>query len=144
MTLRLACDRTKTFAAALELAGPFWSMPATQCSPSAAIPLRVLHGTADMEVPYDDADGGVSMLGAVAVTTFFTQKNGCMPGLDTSAPSLDLDSSLAGTETKVSRGVGCPAGADVELWSITGAGHIPTLVSGFRSIVWDFFSAHTR
>jgi polyhydroxybutyrate depolymerase len=148
MTLRLACDRTSTFAAALELAGPFWSNPQAKCSPSAPIPLRVLHGTADMEVLYGGdpvADGGLpASPGAVAVTTFFAQKNGCSAMLDTMAPPLDLDSTLAGAETKVSRGMGCPAGADVELWSIEGAGHIPVLVSNFRNIVWDFLSAHTR
>lgn len=135
MTLRIACDKTSTFAAALELAGPFWS-DFSKCTPSAPIPLRVLHGTADMEVPYDGANG------AVAVSGFFAQKNGCTSMLDPNAPALDLDSSLAGAETKVSRYTGCMA--DTELWTIQGAGHIPTLVPNFRNIVWDFFSAHTR
>lgn len=144
MSLRLACDKTATFAAMLELAGPFWSMPDVQCSPKAAIPLRVLHGTMDEEVPYAGADGGISMTGAVAVTTFFAQKNGCMAMLDGSPAPMDLDNGISGAETKVFRATGCPANADVELWSITGGTHIPSLVSSFRSIVWDFFSTHAR
>jgi len=136
MSLRLACDRTATFAAALELAGPFWSDPQTSCKPSMPIAIRVVHGTADEQVPYD---GGASP-GALAIASFFAQKNNCMGPPDTSAPPLDLDSTIAGAETLVTRFPGC----DVELWSIEGGTHIPALGPGFRGIVWDFFSARSR
>lgn len=147
MTLRLACDRTGTFAAALELAGPFWSDPDVACAPGAAIPLRVVHGTADTTVPFAGtfgADGGAGSPGGEAIAAFFAKKNGCAPTEDTSAPRLDLDSALAGAETKVTRWTGCPAGGDVELWAIEGGTHIPALGPAFREAAWSFFSAHAR
>jgi polyhydroxybutyrate depolymerase len=144
MSLRLACDKTGTFAAALELAGPFWSNPPVQCQPATTIPLRVLHGTADTAVPYAGGfnDGG-SAEGPLAIANFFAQKNGCTT-LALTSDTLDVDTSVAGAETKVWRSTGCAPSADVELWSMEGSEHIPPLAPSFRSIAWNFFSAHTR
>lgn len=148
MAMRLACDRTTLFAAALELAGPFWSDPQASCNPAAPIALRVVHGTGDTVVPYDGGPLGVgsatSSPGARAVAAFFATKNGCMPTPDESAPALDLEDTLAGPETKVTRFAGCPGGADVELWSIEGGAHIPSLQPDFAARAWAFFAAHTR
>ncbi len=148
MTLRLACDAPQMFAAMLELAGPFWSDPQTQCHPSTPVPLRILHGTADTEVPYaGGAIGDVDNLfspGAVAVSSFWQNANGCSVQTDSSAPPLDLDESLPGAETIVTRFTGCPTEGDVELWSIQGAGHIPDFQPTFHEMVWDYFSAHSR
>lgn len=144
MSMRLACDKTGTFAAVFELAGPFWSNPPAQCAPATPIALRVLHGTADKDVPYDG--GGAMFAGpsAPALAAFFASKNGCAPTPDTSPAPFDLEASIAGAETKVTRFGGCPAGGDVELWSIEGGGHIPDLAPGFRDVVWQFLSAHAR
>ncbi len=148
MTMRLACDAPGMFTAALELAGPFWSMPDTQCHPATPLALRVLHGTADMEVPYaGGAAGDVGNLnspGAEVIAAFWAQKNGCSASPDTSAPPLDLDVNIAGAETTVTRFTGCAAGADTELWSIQGAGHIPGFFDGFGDFLWAYFSTHTR
>ena len=142
MSMRLACDRSKTFAAVFELAGPFWSNPAAQCAPETPIAIRVVHGTADATVPYD---GGAKIAprSAPEIAAFFASKNGCGAQPSAGAP-LDLEANLPGAETVVSRYDGCAAGGDVELWSITGGEHIPNLAPGFRAIVWDYFSKHAR
>lgn len=147
MSLRLACDATPTFAAVLDLAGPFWSDPPAKCSPSAPIALRVLHGTSDQSVPYDGgmADGDIiDTPSAPAVAAFFAAKNGCSPTPDESAPPVDLDTGIPGAETKITRYTGCPADGDVELWTIQGGTHIPALPLDFRETVWTFFSTHSR
>jgi polyhydroxybutyrate depolymerase len=148
MALRLACDAPQMFAAILELAGPFWSNPPAQCHPSAPIPIRVLHGTADTEVPYDGGSiGDVDDLfspGAVAVSSFWQNANGCSTQTDPNAPPLDLDESLTGPETIVTRFLACPNEGDVELWTIQGAGHIPDFQPTFHEMVWDYFQTHSR
>ncbi len=147
MTLRLACDAPGKFAAAFELAGPFWSDPEARCTPSSPIALRVVHGTKDESVPYDggsldSGDPGRSV-GPAGIAAFFAKKNGCA---DTPAPAspVDIEASLPGAETKVSRYEGCKPGADVELWTIEGGGHLPAISATFRNAAWDFFSAHAR
>lgn len=148
MAMRLACDESGTFAAVFELAGPFWSQPESQCHPTHPVAIRVLHGTADTEVPYDGgAIGDVDNLyspGAQAVASFWAEKNGCNPAPDTSAPNMDLEMGIAGAETTVTRWGGCAPDGDVELWSMQGAGHIPYLTPDFHEIVWNFFAAHSR
>jgi polyhydroxybutyrate depolymerase len=150
MSMRLACDKAGTFAAVFELAGPFWSDPQVKCAPSMPIAMRVVHGTADVTVPYDGGAvaAGVGPLipgpSAAVIAQFFATKNGCAATPDDTAAPIDLEATLAGSETRVSRYTGCPAGGDVELWSIQGGGHIPNLSPQFRSIVWDYLSAHTR
>ena len=148
MALRLACDASSKFAAVFELAGQFWSDPATQCQPSAPIALRVLHGTADPEVPYDGGSAGnVDSLfspGALTIASFFAGKNGCSTTPDTSPPPLDLEAGIAGAETTVTRYTACQPNGDVEVWAIQGGTHIPYFQPNFNEVVWDFFAAHSR
>lgn len=148
MAMRLACDASGTFAAVFELAGPFWSQPESQCHPSSPVAMRVLHGTADTEVPYDGGTiGDVDNLfspGAQAIAAFWAEKNGCAATPDTSAPNLDLEMGIAGAETTVTKFTGCAPGGDVELWSMQGAGHLPYLTPDFHELVWDFFAAHSK
>ena len=148
MAMRLACDASDTFAAVFELAGPFWSSPETQCNPTSPVALRVLHGTADTEVAYDGGSAGdVDNLyspGARAIASFWADKNGCDPTPDTSAPNMDLEAGIDGAETTVTKFTNCAAGADTELWSMQGAGHIPYLRPDFHETVWSFFAAHHK
>ncbi len=144
MTMRLACDAPERFAAAFELAGPFWSDPESRCNPSSPLALRVVHGTEDEAVPYGGGtlDAGASP-GAQRIATFFAKKNGCGDTPAVASP-IDIEPNLAGLETKVSRYAGCKSGADVELWAIEKGGHLPAISATFRNAVWDFFSQHTR
>lgn len=148
MAMRLACDDSGTFAGVFEVAGPFWSNPPAQCHPSEPIPLRILHGTADTEVPYaGGAAGDVDNLhspGAQAIAAFFANANGCDATPYTSAPPLDLEAGIDGAETSVTRFTNCAQNGDLELWSMQGAGHIPYLQPNFHEVVWDFFAAHSR
>lgn len=148
MAMRLACDASSTFAAVFELAGPFWSDPPNQCHPTAPVAIRVLHGTADTEVPYAGGSvgdvGNLYSPGAQAIASFWAQKNGCDPTPDTSAPPLDLEAGIDGAETTITRYTSCAPGGDTELWSMQGAGHLPYFQPDFHEVVWDFFATHSR
>ena len=58
--------------------------------------------------------------------------------------TLDLDATLAGSETTVEAYAGCPPAIGVELWSIVGGLHRPELTPGFAGLAWGFLSAHAR
>lgn len=151
MALRLACDAADVFAAAMDLAGPFYPDIQASCHPSEPVSVRIVHGTADTVVPF--AGGplpGVvhpnaprfTIASARAKADGFAAVLGCR-GAPAAGPDLDVDLALAGPETKVLAWSGCKAGAAVELWSVTGMGHAPRRVSGWRS-AWDFLAAHAK
>lgn len=146
MAMRLGCDVPETFAAVVDLAGPFWSDP-KRCAPKAPIAFRHMHGTVDETVPY--AGGAITVGGLVTpsartIAETFAAADGC--GAPSDGPAVDLERSLAGAETKVVRWSGCKGGAEVELYSIEGAGHIPKDFdpSALPRSIWAFFAAHPR
>jgi polyhydroxybutyrate depolymerase len=142
MAHRLACDRSGTIAAIVSLAGAVWDDP-SKCTPTALISVAEVHGNADMEIGYD---GGTTMEGTYpsAPTTVATwaAKNGCSGALAATDAMPPLDSMLP---TVVQAYGACPAGIDVELWTIQGGAHIPGLsYPGWGNAVWSFLSAHPK
>lgn len=150
MAMRLLCDAADVFAAAVELAGPFYADIAGACHPSAPVSVRIMHGTADRVVPFE----GGAIPGAVHPNASrfpipsargraegFAAINGCsaaQPG-----PDLDVDPTSPGAETKTWRWSECKGGADVELWAMHGVGHIPREILSWRS-AWEFLAAHPK
>jgi polyhydroxybutyrate depolymerase len=144
MSHRLACDRSSTVAAILSLAGAQWE-DTTKCSPSGTVSVAEVHGDADQTIVYD---GGATTEGTypAAPTTIadWGQKNGCSGALAATGQTYDIDSQLPGNETAVEGFAGCPAGIDVQLWTIHGGSHIPTFTPGWGELVWSFLSAHPK
>ena len=83
--------------------------------------------------------GIVNDFAAIAWATHDT----CTPGLVTDTP-IDLDTGLAGAETKVEHFDGCASSSRVELWTIQGGSHIPALDSGFAQKTWAWLKAHPK
>lgn len=145
MSHRLACDRSSTVAAIVSLAGAVWE-DASQCNPTDKVSIAEVHGDADMTIFYD---GGSTPEGTypAATTTVATwaAKNGCGTPIAPTGTTLTLDTTLPANQTVVSGFPSCPAGIDVELWTIHGGGHIPTLpYPGWGDAVWGFLSAHAK
>ncbi len=142
---RLACDRASTLAAVVSLAGAQWDDP-NECNPSEPVSIVELHGDADAVIDYD---GGSTSEGtypsAPATVNIWGAKDGCTGGLSLTGQTLDVDTTLVGSETVVSAFGGCPAGIDVQLWRIQGGSHIPTISHpGFAELVWGFLGAHHK
>jgi len=147
MSHRLACDSSNRVAAIASLAGAVWNDP-SKCNPTSKISVLDIHGDADMTIGYD---GGTAAPGAApypseALTmSTWAGKNGCTGAITTNGQTLDLDSTLAGNETVESQYAGCPSGIDVELWTIHGGSHIPTLTHPtWGESIWSFFKAHPK
>ena len=59
-------------------------------------------------------------------------------------PSLDLTTDVPGLDTVVTRYTNSPPGGAVELWTILGEGHFPTLSSQFSPAIINWLLAHSK
>lgn len=135
MAYRMACDHADTVTNITVLAGAAASDPAT-CKPVLPVDVLHLHGTADTEVPYDP--------NAQASVTQWAEHDGC-DSTATAGSAVDLDQTIPGAETTTESYGDCPPGTGVELWSIQGAGHIPSLDEPvFAPMMMQYFQAHRR
>ncbi|MDB4959421.1 MAG: uncharacterized protein JWO36_6990 [Myxococcales bacterium] len=135
MSYRMACDRADVISSIVVLAG---LTPTTPCAPARGINVLHIHGTADASVPY--SAGGV---GAVASVTKWEQYNGC-GSAHSDGPALDLDATIAGAETHTQLDNNCPAQARVELWTLQGSSHVPSLTPQFEPQIWDWIKTNAR
>jgi polyhydroxybutyrate depolymerase len=126
MSYRLACDHADLVDGMMVLAGAY---PTTPCQPSRTVPLLHIHGDQDTEVPYSVAMPSV---------TSWANLDGC--GAFSAGPTYDLDGNVTGAET-TSQIASCPAGLDVELWTMHGVGHIPSYTAQFMPTIWQWFSS---
>ena len=155
LAYRYACEHPARIAAIAVLAGAMLT-DASVCSPSAHVAILHIHGDADARiaysggtmrrVPYLGSSGktgrGVSYLGAVGSVARWAGFNGCGP-LESTGAMLDLDPSVPGAETSVSRHNACAGGA-AELWTMRGAGHLPGVGSEWANTIYDWLMAHPR
>ena len=135
MAYRMACDRADVIASIGVFAGLASTTP---CTPSRAVNVLHLHGTADQEVPFD-----MNGYGAVQSVATWAGYDHCA-ATRTTASTVDLEMRIPGAETTVSTADGCPSGTEIELWTIAGASHIPAWQPTFEPMLWAWFTAHHR
>lgn len=142
MSLRMACEASDLVTSVVSLAGSTFVDDAS-CAPT-TYPVSVLamHGDADDSVLYN---GSQFYPGAAETVRRFASHAGCDTNNSVLAPNLDVDASIAGAETTVLHYTGCPAGVDVDLWTLVGAPHIPApwVPSALDSMV-DWIIDHPR
>ena len=131
MAYRMACDHADVIASIGVLAGLAAS---TTCAPSRAVDVLHIHGTADDMVPYD---------GAAPSLAKWAGYDGCAATRHTTG-TADYETKLAGAETTIEVEDGCPAGVEIELWTLAGGAHVPAFNSAFEPALWAWFSAHHR
>lgn len=148
MAYRLACEAAPEIAAVVSIAGATWDAP-DRCAPSTPVSILEIHGNQDLDVLYpggsNQAPRGTSppYPGAEQTVKTWASYDGC-EATRVAAGTADLDSSLPGPESVVSRHEACPAGVDVELWTIDGGSHIPTFSTSFPGSLWRWLAAHPR
>ena len=62
----------------------------------------------------------------------------------TAAGTKDLDGSVPGAESMVSTTAGCPTAGAADLWTIPGAGHIPSLATTFPDDLLAWYARARR
>jgi len=140
MSHRLGCELSDKIAGIVSLAGAQWSDP-TRCVPTKPIAVAEIHGTLDTLIGYG---GSANFPSAHQTVEIWANRNRCTGALTYGGDNLDLDGLLLGAETKVERYTGCPAQGPVELWSIQGGSHVPTLSAYFTSSIYSFLMAHPK
>jgi polyhydroxybutyrate depolymerase len=140
LTLALACEDDRTFAAFGAVSGPYYD---PRCDSAPPRPIIYFHGANDMIIPYGGAKTIIGDLPGVTETlTYWAAHNECDSPARTSRESADV---------KVSRWTGCAANSDVWAYLIAGGAHAwPGGFDGEGSggigateLMWEFFSEHT-
>jgi len=135
MAYRMACDRSDVLTNIMVLAGAAASDPAT-CNPAKPVSVLHLHGTLDVEVPYDP--------NANASVTQWAAHDTCL-STTTAGANVDVDQTIPGAETTTLTFGDCPTSITVELWSIQGATHIPAFDQAtFGTMILQYLEAHRR
>ncbi len=144
MSYRMACDHADTIAAIVSLAGATFA-DTSKCNPSEPVSVAQVHGTADGTIAFDGGTIlGARHPGATETAADWAANNGCTGDAVDDATTVDLEASIAGDESTITRYEGCPAGGAVELWTIPGAAHIPALSDTFAGDIVDFLFAHPK
>ncbi|MBM4377449.1 MAG: prolyl oligopeptidase family serine peptidase [Deltaproteobacteria bacterium] len=138
MTYRMACEITDTLAAVAVLAGDMPVDVGALCEPKAPLHVLHVHGDKDAAVTYET---NAKNLGAEDCVAYWAKHDGCTG--EATAPPLDLTKDEPGAETLVTRATGCTGGS-VELWTLVGAGHVPTFNATYAETLFDFFDAHPQ
>lgn len=143
MAHRLACAHADRFAAIVSVAGATFADPA-RCKPSSPVAVLQIHGTADATIRFGGgAFFGRSYPSARATAEQWAKLDGC-DGAPTSGANLDVDASVDGLETAVTRWAGCKPNASVELWTIEGGSHVPLPTTELSRGILDFLFEHPK
>jgi polyhydroxybutyrate depolymerase len=145
MAHRYACDRSGRVAAIVTLAGMQWK-DQSHCSPSSPVSVLQVHGRNDETVKYDGGTmpNGAAYPGAVETVSDWAQQNGCTGALTATGRTLDLDQMITGSETLEETFTGCPAGTDLQLWTIERGRHVPAFNENWAEAIWAFMANHPK
>jgi polyhydroxybutyrate depolymerase len=132
MANRIACDAADKVTAVMNIAGAGF-LDETRCQPSRSVGYIQVHGTLDNTINYNGGtfQSGVSYPGAETMAERWHGLNSCPDGEPRARP-LDLDAAVQGDEANVQSWNDCEGGADVQLWTLTGSGHVPNFTNTFR------------
>lgn len=143
MSYRTAHEYSDVIAGVASLAGA--EATVAQDAPANPVHILQIHGTADGTIAYDGGDiQGNVYPGAEETVSRWAGYNGCsVEGVVTA--TLDLDSSLDGLETTVTRfNNGCKPGGSAELWTIADGAHIPEISPVFPEKVVEWLLARPK
>jgi len=142
MALRMACEASDLVTSVVSLAGSTFIDDA-DCAPTThPVSVLAMHGDADATVLYN---GTQFYPGAAETIRRFAAHAGCDSSNPVAAPNLDVVGSIAGAETTVLQYAGCPAGVDVDFWTLVGGPHIPLpWVPSALDAVVDWMTDHRR
>ena len=149
MAYQVACTLAGRIAAIAPVAGEM-TMAANECRPTRPVPVLVIHGTADRNLPFDGGPGARALAvhdvrSVAAAIEFWRANNRCAD-----APVATRQGAVTRT-----RYLDCSEGGEVELVVIEGGGHSwpggdrmarfldpPSNALDASAEIWRFFSRH--
>jgi polyhydroxybutyrate depolymerase len=144
MAHRMGCERSPQVAAIFSLAGAQWAM-LDRCTPTHPVSVAQAHGTADAVIRFQGGSIFDAPIYPGAVETFerWTSLNGCDRQRRRTGV-FDFDSAVPGPETSRETSQRCPRHVAVELWTLKGSGHSPSLDLAWASAVLQFLLEHPK
>ncbi len=148
MSYKLACELTHRIAAIASVTGSMVPSELTICSPSRAIPVMQIHGTADAVVAYNGSNISTPI---ESLVEWWSNINGCMDGpFVTDVPDINTDD---GCTAELYEYTSCDENVKVEFYKITGGEHtwpdalldIGVTNRDFNgsSTIWEFFKQYS-
>lgn len=148
MSYTMACRYSDRIAAIVSLEGSTFKDTA-ECKPASHVSILHITGTADdlIQTMGGDVFGDVTHPYPSAQDAVFNWavNDGCsalLPMVENSQ-KFDFETQLPGNETS-KKSYECPKGLSVEMWTIDGGKHLPTVNSAFTSSIFDFLLAHKK
>jgi polyhydroxybutyrate depolymerase len=151
MAYRLACELSGRITAIAPVSG---ALNVDDCRPARPLPVLILHGTADRNVPYDGGPpvdppfpgaGSWTNRSQPETVAFWTRYDGCA-----STPTESRDGAVVRATYAP-----CAPGLDVTVYRIEGGGHAwpggtkgrnaadePASRPDASAVIWDFFAQH--
>jgi len=144
MAYRMACDHSDKVAAIVSLAGASF-YHASDCAPTQPVHTLQIHGTQDSIIHYDGGFLAAVYPGAMESTQQWAGFGGCDVIASTAFRPLDIDMSIRGPETLITRySSSCQPGGSAELWTVVGGGHTPLTSAAFGRHVIEYLYAHPK
>ncbi|MFT4296497.1 MAG: PHB depolymerase family esterase [Micropruina sp.] len=142
MALRFGCDHADAVAAVVSVAGAM--DPDAPCTPRRPVSVLQVHGVADDTVRFEGGEiRGVRYTSAAQTVETWRAADGCRGKAVTSTP-LANDPDGFGAAVGAATWTGCPGGAEVGLWQVSGAGHVPRFSRAAQAALLDWLLAHPR
>ncbi len=138
MAYRLACEAAEAIDSVVALGASAQASPSA-CEPDDTTSILHIHGSMDAVIYYSGVLGFYP--GARTLARRWAERNDCR-GNSEIADYIDLDLLIPGNETSRRHFHGCPDTGDVQLWTILGGAHIPTLSTDFSDYILDFSLAN--
>ncbi len=144
MAHRMACTHSDRIAAIVSISGATFADP-SQCKPSSPISVLQIWGTGDKTLPYEGGtDGGNPYPGAKQTVANWATLDHCAKKLNVISQKPELGALVKAKTTTISRYERCAANTTVELWTVIGGPHIPSISTDFTKKVVDFLLAHPK
>jgi len=143
MSHHMACSDSNRIAAIASFAGATYK-DQSMCKPSQPITVLQIWGTVDETISYMGGALLAPYPGAAETIADWAKLDKCNAKIITSPTKINIESSIPGSETTVSDYAGCAAKTTVELWSIAGGHHVPTLAADFATRLVNFLLAHPK
>jgi polyhydroxybutyrate depolymerase len=145
MSHRLACDLSTRLAAVVSLEGAVWE-DASRCEPTSPVAVVEAHGTDDAVIlPQggDVVDGYPNRTYPSVAQTMATwaARENCADTTQ-AGPDLGTIDSATSAPATVTEWVGCKD--DVQLWTVVGGVHVPTLTPTWPQTLQRFLLAHSK
>ena len=144
MSYRMACDYSDTIAAVASLAGATF-IDSADCRADQPVSVLQVHGTADATIAFEgDSIFGRAYPAAATTVASWADINGCATDTEVTSDAFDLVVDLEGADSSLTAYTDCPAGVGVELWTIEGGSHVPSLTPDMSIGIIDFLFAHPK